>query len=87
MSTSPLVKNIFIKNSAYLPLRAGKEYQGRERFLAIRYPRENWFSFCLLARLDNYPQISEKSRYDLTSEIDLLWGDFQNPFLSDDSMP
>ena len=40
-----------------------------------------------LARLDNYPQISEKSGYDLNSEIDLLWGDFQNPFLSDDIMP
>lgn len=31
-----------------------------------------------LARLDNYPQkISERSGYDLKSEIDLLWGDFQ----------
>ena len=40
-----------------------------------------------LARLDNYPLISEKSRYDLNNEIDLLWGDFQNPFLSDDIMP
>ena len=39
------------------------------------------------ARLDNYPQVSEKSGYDLNSEIDLLWGDFQNPFLSDDLMP
>jgi hypothetical protein len=40
----------------------------------------------LLAKLDNYLQIIEKSGYDLNSEIDLLWGDFQN-FLSDDIMP
>jgi hypothetical protein len=34
-----------------------------------------------LASLDNYPLISEKSRYDLNNDIDLLWGDFQNPLL------
>jgi hypothetical protein len=39
-----------------------------------------------LDRLDNYLQISEKSGYDLDSEIDLLWGG-QNPFLSDDITP
>ena len=29
----------------------------------------------------------EKTGYHLNSEIDLWWGDFQNPFWSDDSMP
>jgi hypothetical protein len=38
------------------------------------------------SRLDNYPQISEKSGYDLSSETDLAWGDFQNYFLSADIM-
>jgi hypothetical protein len=33
-----------------------------------------------LARVQNCPQISEKSGYDLNSAIDLLGGDFQNPF-------
>jgi hypothetical protein len=40
-----------------------------------------------LAGLDNYPQIRQKSGYDLNSEIDLCWGDFQNLSLSDDIMP
>ena len=40
-----------------------------------------------LARLDSYPQVSEKPRYDLNSEIGLWWGNFQNYFLSDDIMP
>ena len=34
----------------------------------------------LLVSLDNYPQISEKSGYDLNSGIDLWWGDFQKFF-------
>jgi hypothetical protein len=34
----------------------------------------------LLAKLDNYLQIIEKPGYDLNSEIDLLWEDFQNYF-------
>jgi len=33
-----------------------------------------------LARFDNYLLTRKNSRYDLNSEIDLLWGDFQNPF-------
>jgi hypothetical protein len=38
------------------------------------------------ARIDNYPR-TRNSRYILNSEIDLLWGDSQNYFLSDDIMP
>jgi hypothetical protein len=40
-----------------------------------------------LASLDNSPLISEKSRYDLNNNIDLLWGDFQNPLFLEDIMP
>ena len=40
-----------------------------------------------LAMFDNYLLRRKNSRYDLNSEIDLLWGGFQNPFLSDDIMP
>jgi hypothetical protein len=40
-----------------------------------------------LASLDNYPLISEKSRYDLNNDIDFLWGDFQNPLFLEDIMP
>jgi hypothetical protein len=32
-----------------------------------------------LARLENYPQIIEKSGYDLNSEIDFMWAESQNP--------
>jgi len=35
---------------------------------------------------DNYPLTQKISGYDLNSEIDLLWGDFQNYLFSDDIM-
>ena len=38
------------------------------------------------AQSDNHPQISGKSGYALSSEIDLFWG-VSNYFLSDDIMP
>lgn len=51
----------------------------------IKYPVD--FDLVLFVSSDDYPRISEKPGYDQNREIDLLWGDFQNHFLSDDIMP
>ena len=66
-----------------------------KRFLMIQIVRststreaeaqqKSGFISCQVRQLSPHP---EKSGYDLNSETDLLWGDFQNPLLSDDIMP
>lgn len=40
-----------------------------------------------LAMFDNYLINRKNSRFDLDIAIDLLWGDLQNPLLSDDLLP
>ena len=40
-----------------------------------------------LAIIDTYPLPQKNASSDINSEIDLLWGDFQNYVLSDDIMP
>jgi len=37
--------------------------------------------------IDTYPLPQKNASSDINSEIDLLWGDFQNYVLSDDIMP
>jgi hypothetical protein len=63
----------------FLPILDG----GRIKSNFLGLPSDGKF-IRYFARIDNYPQISEKCGYDLNSEIDLLWGESQNPFLSDD---
>ena len=50
-----------------------------------------WKEKCMdsssLAMIDNYHFTRKNARFDLHSEMGLLWGDFQNPFLSADIMP
>ena len=51
--------------------------------LLLRGPTKNSED---LAMFDNYPLTRKNSRYDLNSDIDLLWGDFQNPLFLEDIM-
>ncbi len=82
MHTTPVAGNSYVQSQlGELPrLFLWNPSQPSIRGGLFRYGR-------YLASLDNYPQISEKSGYDLNSELDLLWGDSQNYFLSADMMP